>query len=211
MLKNSKVSMGFSNFIEIDENDEKSKQHLENHLPLLQAFAGKDQIQNIKNYINQFEGFGKSCLYFSIFKIELLRTEFVKNTLEKEVLAGDLLINLSCLLRGELVIVPEVLMKVRVGNEKQYDTHLYKTKILNLLFMTFDYEKFRSVRLKWFYYFKIQRKIINNSGLQLMSNLNCNLLITRRVLIFHYDLICMNSCTKGFDIFKVLKRKIILE
>ena len=57
----------------------------------------------------------------------------------------------------------------------------------------------------------IQRKIINNSGLQLMSNLNCNLLITRRMLIFHYDLICMNSCTKGFDIFKVLKRKIILE
>ena len=211
MINNPTASMGFSNFIEVDVFGEKSKQHLENHLPLLQAFTSNNKIQNIKNYINQFEGYGKSCLYFSIFKTELLRSDFVKRTLENQILAGDLLINLHCLLRGDLVIVPETLMKVSFGNEKQYEIHESKSKIVDFLFMTIDAENFKSVKNKWMKYFLFQFQLISNSSFDSLDKLKIKSIILRRILLFYYDLICINLRIRYFPIFKIIRRKIVLE
>ncbi len=211
MIINPNSSMGFCNFIEVDVKGEKSRQHLENHLPLLQAFTSSNKIQNIKNYINQFEGYGKSCLYFSIFKTDLLRSDFVKRTLENQILAGDLLINLYCLLRGDLVIVPETLMKVSFGNEKQYEIHESKSKIADFLLITIDYKKFISVKDKWQKYFSHQFPLISNSSFSSLDKIKIKGSILRRILLFYYDLICSNIRIRYLPIFKKIQRKTFLE
>ena len=211
MVENNSASLGFSNFIEVGLDGLKSKSHLENHLPLLQAFTGPDKTENLKNYIDQFEGFGKSCLYFSIFKIQNLRSDFVKNALEKEILAGDLLINFYCLLKGNVVIVPEVLVKARFGNEKLYDLHEVKNKTNNFFFFTFDSKQYVSIKRKWIGYFKLHFPLISNSNLSFKSKMILKIAVIRRILIFNYDLICINSNTRFFNIFYRLRRKHYLE
>jgi glycosyltransferase involved in cell wall biosynthesis len=211
MEKNPNVSMGFSNFIEVDNYGVKSKEHLENHLPLLQVFTSEDQTQNLKNYINQFEGFGKSCLYFSIFKVEYLRSNFVKKTLENQILAGDLLINFYCLLKGDLIIVPEILMKVSFGNEKLYELHETKTNKQNLIFFTFDIDNFKSIKKKWLPYFLLLMKLLSGSYLNRSDKINIQLRILRRLFLFYYDLIVVNIGDKNGRPIKKIRRKHFLE
>ena len=211
MLNDSKVVLGYSNFIEVDIHGEKSKWHLENHLPLLNAFTGVDRTKNLKNYINQFEGFGKSCLYFSIFKTDNLRSDFVRNALQKEILAGDLLINFYCLLKGNVAIVPEVLMKASFGNEKLYEIHKTENGLRDFLFFTFDSKQYRSVKQKWKKYFRLHLPLINESNLSVKSKVTLKLALVRRILIFNYDLICVNTNTRIFNIFYRLRRKHYLE
>jgi len=211
MLESPLAVMGFSNFIEVDVYGKKSTQHPENHLPLLKAFTVENKFVNVKNYINQFEGFGKSNLYFSIFKVNYLRSDFVKKTLENEILAGDLLINFYCLLNGNVVIVPEVLMKATFGNEKLYELHKTENRLRDFLFFTFDSKQYRSVKQKWKKYFRLYFLLISESNLSVKSKVTLKLALVRRILIFNYDLICVNTNTRIFNIFYRLRRKNYLE
>ena len=211
MLNNPTASLGFSNFIEVDVNGEKSKIHLADHLPLLQVFTSNDKTKNLKNYIDQFEGFGKSCLYFSIFKIKYLRTDFVKKALDDQILAGDLLINFYCLLQGDVVIVPEVLMKASFGNEKLYELHKVENKVRDFLLFTIDTKQFQSVRQKWIAYFRLHFPLISNSNLSFRSKIILKTAVIRRIILFNYDLICLNTNTRFFNIFYRLRRKHYLE
>ena len=77
MLEDESVILGMSNFIEVDVMENKSKIHIENHLPLLQQFTTKSQYNNVKNYIRQFEGFGKAMLYGGIIKVKYIRSSLV--------------------------------------------------------------------------------------------------------------------------------------
>ena len=211
MLANPKASLGFSNFIEVDVNGEKSKIHLANHLPLLEVFTSKDKTKNLKNYINQFEGFGKSCLYFSIFKVKYLRSDFVKKTLANQVLAGDLLINFYCLLQGDVVIVPEVLMKASFGNEKLYELHKVENRVRDFLLFTIDTKQYLTVKQKWKVYFRMYFPLISESNLTLKTKIILKKAVLRRILYFNYDLICVNTNTRLFNIFYRLRRKHYLE
>lgn len=211
MLQDKDVVMGFSNFIEVDTFGEKSKMHIPNHLPLLKAFTTNNHLENLKNYIKQFEGFGKSCLYFSIFKTQHLRSPFVYKTLKDEILAGDLLINFYILLNGKLVLHPEVLLKVRFGNEKLYDLHKVENKVKDFLLFTIDTKKYKSTRDKWKFYFRLYFKLINNSNQTFLSKIILTIAVIRRQLIFNYDLICVNSNSRVFNVFYRLRRKYYLE
>jgi glycosyltransferase involved in cell wall biosynthesis len=211
MLNDSKAVLGYSNFIEVDHNFEKSRYHIDDHLPLLQEFTGPSAVKNVCKYVNQFEGFGKSDIYFSIFKTSLLRAPFVFNTLKNQVLAGDLLIVLDCLSRGTFVVVPEVLMKVSFGNEKHYEMAQSKSKKIDFLFATFDYQNFIDVRKKWIHYFKMQFSIVSKSDFKFFEQLKIKAIIRRRIIYFYYDLICVNSRIRYFNIFNKLKRKYYLE
>ena len=211
MLSNPTASRGFSNFIEVDVNGEKSKLYLADHLPLLQTFTGFDHTKNLKNFISQFEGFGKACLYFSIFKIEHLRSPFVIKALADQILAGDLLINFYFLLRGNVVIVPEVLMKATFGNEKLYEFHKVENKVRDFLFFTIDTKQYLSVKQKWKQYFRLYFPLISNSNLSYKSKIILKIAVIRRILIFNYDLICVNTNTRIFNIFYRLRRKHYLE
>jgi len=164
MVDNPNVSLGLSNFIEVDIYGKKSSYHLADHLPLLQAFTTSNRVENIRNYVAQFEGFGKSNLYFSIFKTQDLRSDFVKTTLEHEVLAGDLLINLYCLFRGDLVVCPEVLLKLTFDNVKFYEGNQLKNKAINLLLLKIDHGLMSSRYNKWINYLITVRKLINESN-----------------------------------------------
>ena len=162
MLMDKSASLGFCNYIAVDENGQKGEKYPD-FLPLLQEFTTQNKIQNIKNYINQFEGFGKSNLYFSIYKIEYLRSDFVYQALKDEVLAGDLQINLYCLLRGAFCVHPDELFRVTFGNEKLYELAKSESKLIDLFFMTFDIKKFRSIKNKWSPYLFSLFSIVRNS------------------------------------------------
>jgi len=211
MLENPSSSLGFSNFIEVDIYGDKSKYHINNHLPLLESFTNINKVENVINYINQFEGFGKSCLYFSIFKIDNLKSDYVKKIIGDEILTGDLLINLYCLLNGQVEIVSEVLLHVCFGNEKQYDVHEIKTKKTDFILFTFDVKNFKSVKEKWLNYFLTQFQIISNSNLNLFDKFRVKIKIGRRILIFHYDLVTVNLRIKRIKLFEKIQRKHFLE
>ena len=174
-------------------------------------FTSPNRVKNCEKFIKQFEGFGKSCLYFSIFKTEILRLNFVKNTLKNEMLAGDLLIVFFCLLKGQLVIVPEVLMKVTFGNEKLYDGPIVENKVRDFLFFTFDTKGYQSVKNTWQAYFKSYFVLVAECNLSLRSKMVLKLAILRRIVLFKYDLICVNTNTRYYNIFYRLRRKYYLE
>ena len=210
MLDDPNASLGFSNYIAVDENEKKGLNYPE-FLPLLKEFSLSNKTKSIKNYIKQFEGFGKSNLYFSIYKIEYLRSDFVYNTLKNEVLAGDLQINLFCLLRGNLCIHPDELFKVTFGNEKLYELAKSENKLIDLLFITIDVKKIKSINNKWSPYLFSLFSIVRNSS---FSSLNKMLLygtINKKIILFYYDIICSSLRTKGIDIFSKLKRNNCLE
>lgn len=211
MLKDKEIVLGFSNFIEVDVQGKKSRIHPDNHLPLLEAFTTSDKVMNIKNYVSQLERFGKSNLYFSIFKVDLLRSDFVRRTLEKEVLAGDLLINLYCLFRGKLVIVPDVLLKITFGNEKNYEMGESKSKILDFLFIRYDFHNFKSIKSKWQNYFKTQLSIVSSSSLKKNEKIKIKLAVTKRMFMFHSELIHANTEVRGLFIFRKLRNKYSLK
>ena len=184
MLKDKSASLGFCNYIAVDENGQKGEKYPD-FLPLLQEFTTKNKIQNIKNYINQFEGFGKSNLYFSIYKIEYLRSDFVYQALKDEVLAGDLQINLYCLLRGNFCLHPDELFKVTFGNEKLYELAKSESKLIDLFFMTFDIKKFRSIKNKWSPYLFSLFSIVRNSTYSKIGKYSIYCVIMKRVIIFN--------------------------
>ena len=210
MKDNPEAVLGFSNYIAVDQNEIKSDKY-PSFLPLLQEFTVDKKVDKIRNYIEQFEGFGKSNLYFSIYKIELLKSDFVIKTLKNEVLAGDLQINLFCLLRGNFCLHEDELFRVTFGNEKLYDLAKSENKLIDLYLIQINFKKFKSIINKWNPYLFSLYSIVRKSDYLKLSKLTLYLTITKRILFFYYDTICISCRTRGIDIFLKLKRKNILE
>ena len=210
MVKDKSIVLGFSNFIAVDEKGNKGN-HYPDFYPLFEEFAMDDITKKTQNYIKQFEGFGKANLYFSIFRLELLKTDFVTKSLLNQTLAGDLQINLFCLMRGKFVMHPEVLFKVTYGNQKLYELNKIENKQLDMLFLTFDYKRFRSLIKSWKSYLFSYYSIVNKSNLPLNKKIVIFPTITKRILLFYYDCFCMTIRLRGYNIFDKIKRKYCLE
>ena len=206
-LNEVNVIAGMSNFLEVDMEGNQSKYHIKNHLPLLEKFTTKNKFKNLKNYICQYEGFGKAQIYGSIIKVDYLRTSTVQNLLNEEFLAGDLLINLFLLLRGNLVVVQDVLFKGTYNNERLYDTMIPISRKINLFFLLIDYGIIKDIMKKWHLYFYRQFKIVFSSPITLNIKIRLSALIAKRILLFYYDLICVGFSSRKYDVFKKLKRK----
>lgn len=210
MLRDSSIVLGFSNFVAINEAGIVATHYPDFHLSMSQ-FTGNNQYENLKNYIQQFEGFGKSNLYFSIFKTEILRSTFVHDTLEKQVLAGDLMINFYTLLKGKFSLNEEILFKVTYGNEKFYDMDNQASKTIDLFFLVVDVLKFNYLKNKWSPYLKSLYRIIDESTLRKMLKIRLKLVVFKKIVGFNFDTICISHRTRKLDVFKLLKRKYYLE
>ncbi len=210
MLKDDSIVVGMSNFSEVDIHGNKSKYHISNHLPLLLNFTTESHYINIRNYILQFEGFGKAMIYGAIVKIRFFKTKLVLNLIQKEFLAGDLLINLNTLLNGKLVVCPEILFKGTYDNERLYDTKVPVQKKVDLFFVVIDYGIIRDVFKKWNAYFYVQFKLISRSKMKFSNKIGIYSAIVKRILLFYYDLVCIGFRSRGIDIFRKLKRKHVL-
>ena len=210
MLHDKSIVLGFSNFIAVQENGNTTNKYPD-FFPLFQEFTVDSDFKKIKNYINQFEGFGKSNVYFSIFKTELLQTKFVCDLLKNQVLACDLQINLYCLLQGKFVLHPEILFKVTFGNEKHYEQTKVINKVLNLFFLKIDYQKVKSLNKNWSPYLYSLYPIVNRSKISFWHKCSIFGVITKRIIFFYYDIICMSFTLKGYNIFAKMKRKHCLE
>lgn len=210
MIKDKSIVLGFSNFIAVDENGNKGNDYPDFY-PLFKEFTVDSITKKAQNYIGQFEGFGKSNLYFSIFRLELLKSDFVRNNLLNQTLAGDLQINLFCLLRGKFVIHPEILFKVTFGNQKLYELNKVENKLIDLLFFTFDYKKFKSLKKNWKPYLFSLYSIVNDADISFVKKTFIFPTITKRIFLFYYDCVCMTIRLRGYNIFGKMKRKYCLE
>ena len=203
--------MGFCDFIAVDETGKKG-QHYPDFFPLLNQYSFRNSNNKLSNYINQFEGFGKSNLYFSIFKTQILRSKYVKETLDSEVLAGDLLINFFCLSKGELYLVNKILFKVTFGNEKLYDEGL-KSNNKSKRFFLIELNLFKCINTvkRWRTYFTRLNKIIDNSEIYFFKKKRLKAIVFKRKLMLYYDSFLANIRVRGFDLFKLIRRKYYLE
>ena len=209
---NNKLVLSSSNFQFVDEfGKEVWSYNVKDHYQYLLEFVSNNQILNLRNYINQFEGFGKSSLYLGLYKSKVLKEKFVYETIKNEDLEGDLIINLFCLLKGELALNSECLIHFTVGNPKFYTNEVVKTKLINLIFLKINYLKINTLFNKWNGYFSKMRKIIINSELPIYLRVYLITLIFRRRLLFYYDLVTCNIDSWPFNIFYRIKRKFTLE
>jgi glycosyltransferase involved in cell wall biosynthesis len=206
LLANPKAVAGVSNFEEVDESGNKSWWHLSNHYPLLLPFSQPEIVQNLRAYMAQFEGFGKSNLYFSIFRIEFIRNAYTRHLLETEFLAGDLLINLHVMLKGPWYIHPEVLLKLTFGNEKLYQGNTAVSAPTHLGLLIWDNAYFKSLMQKWKPYFLQCKMLLNSAPISRGQRFRLQWVWYRRWCLFLYDSVVLSARTPVFDIFKGFRR-----
>lgn len=199
-----------SNFEEVDVSGVKSKIHISDHLPLLNHFTTENQIQNIRNYISQYEGFGKALIYGAIIRTKYMKSDTVKKLMLSEFLAGDMVINLYLLLRGRLAVHPEILFRCTYDNVRHYDTKNPVSKKADIGILVIDYGIVRDTYRKWNRYFYKQMKIIHKSEISLWNKLILDQSVIRRLFLFYYDLMCTGLRMRGYDMFKKMRRKYYL-
>jgi glycosyltransferase involved in cell wall biosynthesis len=197
---------GFTNFMAVDESNTKISSYPD-FLPLLQEFNVDNDIKRIKNYINQFEGFGKANLFYSIFKTSALRTSQVIEFLNEGDLPCDMLINLSVLIKGKILIVPQLLRTCTVGNIKDYDQLSHKPRLINLGIAYLNIGSLKHIHKKWSKYIFSHFKVIRRSELSFCKKTVIYPILLIKVLLFYYDLICNNATLRSYNIFSKIKRK----
>ena len=124
---------------------------------------------------------------------------------------GDLLINLYCLLHGDLAIHSDCLINFTVGNPKFYKEDEISNSLINLFFIKIDLTKIVSLFKKWNGYFSKIRKLILNSKLNFNVKLILLLILFKRRFLFYYDLITVNCDSWPFNLFYRIRRKYTLE
>jgi glycosyltransferase involved in cell wall biosynthesis len=206
LLTNPGSVMGFCDFMEVDESNNRMPIYPQ-HLPLLQEFVSTNSLKRAKSYINQFEGFGKANLFYAIFKTEALRTPEVFGILKKGDLPGDMLINLSVLLKGEIVIVPELLRTCTFTPVKDYFQELYQPEMKNLLIVRVNFGGIKYLQKKWSNYLYSHFKIIGESRLGWLKKLSLHTTVLKRILLFYYDTICDHVYLRGYNVFDKIKRQ----
>lgn len=209
MIQNPAASLGFCDFIEVDQNGDKSKIHPSDHLSLLRQFCGENKLKKLINYINQFEGYGKADLYFSIFKTINLNNQFVKDLLLKQILAADFIINFYSLTLGELVLSNKMLLKVSFENEKLYDN---KAILFNKTGYSLqqNLSKIANVYSKWNKYFFMYFDLISILSFSKIDKFKLRLTVYKRLVLLYLDLVLIlfrkETQKKG-----ILERKVTLE
>ncbi|MDB5132555.1 MAG: hypothetical protein JWR02_2304 [Mucilaginibacter sp.] len=196
---------GHSDFMAVDENNNKIMAYPD-FLPFIQEFNVPEDIKRIKNYINQFEAFGKPNLIYSIFKTNVLRSKQVIEILKDCGLSGDMLVLLAVLTKGKFTISPKLLRTCTAGNEKTYTLETQIPKRVNLLIAYIYIQELKRVFKKWngflFYHFTI----INKSDLSFIKKAAIYPTLIKKVLLFYYDLVCCHVQLRGYNIFAKIKR-----
>lgn len=206
LIANPSAALGFTDFMEVDEHNNRITTY-PNHLPLLQEFAIADNVQRIKNYIGQFEAFGKPNLIYSIFRTKVLRSKQVIELLNFGELPVDMLINLTVLLSGKLVVVPELLRTATLTVVKGYRQEVYTPHIINLLIIRVNIGAFKYLLKKWNNYLYYHFKIVGQSDLNAFEKLAINLSILKKILLFYYDVVCDCISLRGYNIFAKIRRQ----
>lgn len=210
MILDPLIEVGFSNYYAQTEGGVRGENYPD-FFPLMKKFESSSIRRRTKEYIKQFEGHGKSNLYFSIVKTKYLKETFVSDTLRNEILAGDLLINLFFLLKGKVFIHPEILFKVTFGNEKLYETDKEQTKKINLVFVEHDHLKFKYLISKWSPYLFSLSKVIATADITFYDKLYFKFIIFQKIIGFYFDTIIETNRVRGFNVLKLIKRKYILQ
>lgn len=204
-------SLVMSNFEEVDVEGGKSKVHIPNHLPLLKQFENKSKIQTLKNYLKQFEGYGKAQLFGGVIRTEMMKNEYVKKLLLEEYLACDLLINLFVLTKGSFKVHPEVLFKSTYDNVRYYDTKKPINRSVFLFFFNYNYGLVKDTFLKWnSLFYRELSFIFKEKEIDMLSKVRLSSTVFRRILFFYYDLVLLGVVFKGIDWLKFIRRKTVL-
>jgi len=206
LIANPAAVAGFCDFMEVDEDNNRIASY-PNHLPLLQEFVTGNDVKRVKNYINQFEGFGKANLFYAIFKTSVLRSNQVIDILKKGDLPGDMLINLAVLLQGELVVVPQLLRTCTYTPVKGYVQEMHVPRLKNLLFIKVNFGGLQYLKKKWSDYLYSHFAVIRNSGLGFPKKIRIYLTVIKKIALFYYDLLCINVYLRGYNIFSKMRRQ----
>lgn len=209
LCRNPAAVAGFSNFMEVDENNNKILSYPD-HLPLLQEFTISNNVKRVKNYINQFEGFGKANLFYSVFKTNTLKSKVVFRLLEEGDLPCDMLINLSVLLEGSIVVVDQLLRTNTCTLVKGYSEEIYEPRWINIYIAYVNVGGLTYMNKKWRNYLHGHFNIIRQSNLSPVKKLLIYSTVIKKIVLFNYDLICCNVHLRGFNIFSKIRRQNIL-
>jgi glycosyltransferase involved in cell wall biosynthesis len=198
---------GFCNYTIV--NEQNVQLHYPNSLPYLLNISHQSDYTRLSSFINQYEGYGKSNLFYSIVRTDILKSIPFDLTNKKVPLGGDLSIIYSWLRFGNIVIANEVLRKTTIGNVKQNSQFIteFDQKKWTLIFIIVYSGKMNFYWNTWkdnlFFYFYLTRTAPLNFFVKTLLYFT----ITKKILLFCYDLMCYNVVLRGFNIFKYLKRK----
>jgi glycosyltransferase involved in cell wall biosynthesis len=205
-----KAVAGFSNFIEVDSSGYQVTSYPD-HLPLLKEFTVTDKVKCAKNFIMQYEGFGKANLFNSIFKTELIKAPEVLAILNSGCMPADMWVVLHILLQGRLALVPEVLRKCTVANPKDYPRPEASDEKVDLFLLTVNWGRLKQLHARWGRYLYRYFHIIARSNLTLGEKVSLYPAVAGRIASFYYDLVCMTFRLRGCNVFYRLKGKYNLE
>lgn len=196
---------GHSDFIAVDQNNNKIAGYPE-FLPFIEEFSLADDVKRIKNYINQFEAFGKPNLIYSIFKTNALRSKQVIEILSDCELSGDMLVLLAVLTQGKFIILPKLLRTCTAGNEKTYVLESQIPKRLDVLIAYIYLEELKRVFKKWNGFLYYHFTIINKSDLSFTKKAAIYPTLIKKISLFYYDLFCCHVQLKGYNIISKMRR-----
>lgn len=206
ILKTPGAVAGFCNYSIVNEAN--LDQKYTDPLPYLLDFTQANDFDRLSSFISQFEGYGKSNIFYSV-----IRTDIIKNIPfdlinEKVLLGGDLSMIYSWLRHGNIAICEEVLRRTTIGNVKQYDQVItgFENK-WNLIFMYIYIGKIKFYWNTWgvnllFYYY-----LTRTAPVSILTKCRLYLTISKKIGLFMYDLVCYNVVLRGFNLFEYLKRK----
>ena len=198
---------GFCNYIISDEENPASPSP--NALPHLLELNHTSDVSRLSAFIKQYEGNGKANIFYSVIKSDIIKSIPLDLINEKVLIGSDLLIIYSWLRYGNIAICEEVLRKTTIGNVKHYDQGIAGLENVkwNLIFIYIYIGKMKFYWNTWgvnilFYYYLTRTAPIGFFTKSLLY-----LTISKKILLFIYDLVCYNVVLKGFNIFQFLKRK----
>jgi len=197
---------GHPDFIAVDEANNKITSYPD-FLPLLQEFAINSDIKRVTNFINQYEGFGKANLFYSIFKTSALRTKQVAALLKEGNLPCDMLIVLSVLLQGNIAIIPQLLRSCTTENVKHYSQVARQDKLVNVGIAYINTGGISATHKKWGKYLYDHFKLVNNSDFSFVKKLAIYPVVIKKILLFYFDVFCYNVRLRGYDVFSKFRRK----
>lgn len=198
---------GFCNYSIVDE--ENPHKNYGNPLSFLGGFTQKNDFKRLSFFIDQFEGFGKSNIFYSIIKIDVIRNVPYDLICEKVPFGSDLTLIYSWLSEGRLAIVDQVLRQSTVGNVKEYSEFIteYDDRKWECWFflvylgkMVFYWNSWKDNLFFYFYLTKI-------SKLSFLTKSLLFLVIAKKILFFVYDLICYTVIIRKFNFLKYFRRK----
>ncbi|HVW96654.1 MAG TPA: glycosyltransferase family 2 protein [Mucilaginibacter sp.] len=205
MIDNPTAAAGHSNFYMVNEQQEKLVR-FPDYFPFIKEFSVKEDIRRLKNYINQFEAFGKPNLIYSIFKTSAVKTKLVFDILKDCELWGDMLVVMAVLTNGELVVPAEVLRTATAENEKTYKLDPPETKRINLGIAYLYWNRLKHLHKKWARFIYLHFRVINRSELSFKKKVFLYPTLIKKLFLFYYDLITYNIRFRGYDFFSLIRR-----